>query len=104
MEYETEGGRILNQSILDRSLSPTEAKMVKKMLWEGDNQSVIAGFMSITQARVSRISLGRLEADIEWPNGSVGPMDSERRVLITSQKRRNARRMGLGLPQRELEL
>lgn len=94
----------MNQSILDRSLSPTEAKMVKKMLWEGDNQSVIAGFMSIPQARVSRISLGRLEADIEWPNGSVGPMDSERRALITSQKRRNARRSAMGLQPNPLDL
>lgn len=94
----------MNQSNLDRSLSPTESKMVKQMLWMGDDQNVIASFMNICQARVSRISRGILEVDTEWPNGEIGPMDEERRTLITSQKRRNARRVGMGLKPNPLDL
>ena len=87
----------MNPSNYNRPLGGEEAALIKKMLWEGGHQSTIADTLSVSQSRVSRISTGRLEADASWPNGDQGGFPDKRKALILGQKRRNSRRVAVGL-------
>ena len=64
-----------------------DVRKIKAKLWEGDMQVTIAEAFGVSTATVSLICRGKLYHNIEWPDGTVGEMPTQRGIEI--QKRRN---------------
>lgn len=63
-------------------LTESEVTEIKKSLWEGATQRHLANMFDITQPTISAILTGRTWDHIQWPDGSTGAMDNDRRVKL----------------------
>ena len=55
-------------------LTLDDATLIKRYLWDGIEQKVIAENMGISQSTVSRIRRGSMWPNAEWPDKSTGEM------------------------------
>lgn len=60
------------------TLSVDNVLQIKFNLWNGEPQSSVARMFNCSQSNISHIMRGRVHYAIPWPDGSVGPMPTQR--------------------------
>jgi len=70
-----------------RSLSRGDAAQIKRRVWGGELFNAVAREMSIHPSTISRIASGELYSDIQWPDGSQGPLPLEQRRSSRAARR-----------------
>lgn len=77
-----------NSRKLSAKLTSIDVQDIKKMIWDGYSQLDAARQYGITQSYVSLIAQGKAYYEIEWPDGSIGPIDQThyRSLKVTSRK------------------
>lgn len=72
------------RSLLDRR----DVSKIKKRLWAGfESQDTIADFFNMSQPTISRIYRGIDHSDVPWPDGSVGGITKQRRMIIHKRRK-----------------
>lgn len=70
-------------------LTPSNVRQIKALLWKGEMwQRDIAEHYFISQATVSRIYGGHEWPNVQWPDGTKGAIDEDRRRLHKMLKRK----------------
>lgn len=59
-----------------------EAREIKARIWAGEQQRSIAADFAVTTAAISHIAQGRRFYEVQWPDGTVGPLPRTRAVEI----------------------
>lgn len=85
-------------------LTSDDAKQIKELLWEGiKTQQQIAEEFGVQQPMISRILRGHAWAKAPWPDGSIGPMPTDRYQTIIRSKRTAAGHKNLRVANRITE-
>lgn len=63
-------------------LTKREALAVKELLWNGTPPGKVAIWSGVRPPSITAIIKGMAHADVEWPDGSTGPMNSQRRAEV----------------------
>lgn len=68
------------------TLDLEKAKAIKRAIWLGDSQELVAIAFEIAQGTVSRIVNGRAYPQSQWPDGSTGRLTNEQRARLRRKK------------------
>lgn len=72
-----------NPTLPRGKLTQLDASAIKRLLWRGTKQSVVAAQFQVSQPTISYILRGTQWASTQWPDGTDGPLPLEQRLLLT---------------------
>lgn len=68
-------------------LTPQEVYQLKNDLWEGADKETLMDRYSISYQIVQGVKAGRMHRNVPWPDGSIGAMPDERKVLLKNNRK-----------------
>lgn len=79
-----------------QSLTPEEVSEIKKRIWDGLTQLMVAREFGVSQGTISKIMNGHQWGEVVWPNGDVGQFPVSRRLELHA--------IAYGMPDKKMEL
>lgn len=72
--------------MVERILSRADVVQIKELIWNGARHIDIATKFGVARNYVSWIAGGGVYGDISWPDGSIGKLSEERKLIIRQMR------------------